>query len=105
MQNIRPKPVRQQRPRKCHISPDLNTCPLVFIRHDAVRKPLQPPYDGPFHVLKRHNEHYTLDILGKEKVISLDHLKPAYLDDTSTSDVTSKTDSSLQHPATTIEHP
>ena len=43
----------------------------VFACHDAVKKPLQPPYDGPFSVLQRHNKHFTPDINGHEKVVSL----------------------------------
>ena len=87
------------------MSPDLNTCTFVFVRHDAVRKSLQPPYDGPFHVLKRHNKHYTLDILGKEKVISLDPLKPAYLDDNNISDVSPQLDISPQQDTATTTQP
>ena len=30
----------------------VSTATHVFLRHDAVRKPLQPPYDGPYQVLK-----------------------------------------------------
>ena len=82
MQNITPSFTRQQQ-RKTHIHPDLLTCTFVFVRRDAVKKSLQPPYDGPFRVLKQHDKHYTLDIFGKEKVISLDRLKPAYIDDAS----------------------
>jgi len=56
----------------------------VFVRHDAIRKPLQPPYDGPYEVLNRDKKHFTLNIKGRKEVVSLDHLKPAYLDITPT---------------------
>ena len=49
----------------------------VFVRHEAIRKPLQSPYDGPYRVLERADKHCTLDIAGRPEVVSLDHLKPA----------------------------
>ena len=33
--------------RRSHIDKALTTCTHVFIHHDAVHKPLQPPYDDP----------------------------------------------------------
>ena len=42
----------------------LSTATHVFIRHDAVRKPLQPPYDGPYPVIKGTDKHFTIDING-----------------------------------------
>ena len=39
----------------------------VFVRHDAIWKPLQHPYDGPYEVLSRSNKHFTLDIRGTQK--------------------------------------
>ena len=53
----------------------------VFIHHDAVRKPLQRSYDGPFKVIKRHDKHFTLDIKGSQSVISIDRLKPAHFEE------------------------
>ena len=38
-----------------YIPQELDTATLAFIRHDAVRKPLQPPYDGPYPIIKRTN--------------------------------------------------
>ena len=56
-------------------------CPLphVFIRHDALRKPLQPPYDGPYLVIKRTDKHFV-KINGRTDTVSIDRLKPAHLD-------------------------
>ena len=80
MQQLQAVPVRKQPHRKVHISDDLSTCTHVFVRHDAVRKPLQQPYDGPYKVLKRADKHFSVDVKGRHDVISLDRLKPAHLE-------------------------
>ena len=59
---------------------NLMTCPFVFARHDAVWASLQAPYDGPFRVLHQTDKHFTLDINSRHEVISIDRLKPAYVD-------------------------
>lgn len=66
--------------RSSYIAPDLQLASHVFVRRDAVRKALQPPYDGPFAVLVRYPKCYKLDINGKVQTVSLDRLKPAHLD-------------------------
>ena len=89
-------PVRQQQQqRKTYVNTDLSICPFVFVRHDGVKRSLQAPYEGPFHVLNRHHKHYTLDISGWQKVVALDRLKPAYVDDKYPSDSTLHPDNSV----------
>lgn len=61
------------------VHPDLQQCENVFVRVDAVKKPLQPPYDGPYPVLKRGNKMFTIQLPGRQAVISIDRLKPAYI--------------------------
>ena len=81
MQQLRPPPVKVKHCKQPYMSNDLTTCTHVFVRHDAVKKPLQQPYDGPFQVLRRSNKHFTLKIKDKESFVSVDRLKPAYTDD------------------------
>ena len=63
-----------------HIPPELSTSTHVFVRHDAIRKPLQPPYDGPYSVVKRTPKHFTVNIKGRHDTVSIDRLKPAHID-------------------------
>ena len=62
----------------------LATATHVFVRHGAVCKPLQPPYDGPYPVLERTEKFFTLNINGRKDAVSVDRLKPAQLDTTDT---------------------
>ncbi len=59
---------------------DLRSCSHVFLRHDAVRRPLQPIYDGSFRVVHRGEKTFTITKGGKEDPVSINHLKPAYLE-------------------------
>ncbi len=61
---------------------------LVFVRRDAVKKPLQQPYDGPYRVLRRSSKFYTLDLIGRTDTVSVDLLKPAHLDSPITNTLT-----------------
>ena len=77
--DIRATPVCPQPQRNIHVSKDLSSCTHVFVRHDAVRKPLQQPYNGPYRVLARANKYFKIDINGRQDTVSLDCLKPAHL--------------------------
>ncbi|UYV67938.1 hypothetical protein LAZ67_5002549 [Cordylochernes scorpioides] len=46
---------------------------------DRVKKPLEPPYEGPFPVLERTDKYFTLKVKGKNVTTSIDRLRPAYL--------------------------
>ena len=82
MQQLHPTPTSHHTHRTPHLSKDLSTCTHVFIRKDAIRKSLQPPYDGPFEVLKRATKYFTILVNSQHQTISLDRLKPAHLDST-----------------------
>lgn len=61
-----------------YVPDNLLSCSHVFLRHDAVRAPLQRPYDGPFLVVRRSGNNYLINIRGKEKMVNMDRLKPAF---------------------------
>ena len=103
-QSIRPQPPRITQ-RNSNIPHNLSTATHVFVRHDGVRKPLQPPYDGPFPIISRTDKHFTIAINGRNDTISIDRLKPAHIDseDSQSSQNTpqSQSHSSPSHPPPT----
>ncbi|XP_046406210.1 uncharacterized protein LOC124171117 [Ischnura elegans] len=77
---LRPTPAsRHISSQRVFIHKDLATSSQVFVRQDALRPALQPPYAGPYPVLSRGEKTYTLYINGKPATISIDRLKPAHL--------------------------
>ena len=73
-----PMPVSYHGTQISRLDPALQSSDHVFLRVDAVRRPLVPPYVGPFKVLRRGPK--TFDILqqGKTATVTIDRLKPAF---------------------------
>nr|VZI10452.1 unnamed protein product [Spirometra erinaceieuropaei] len=79
MRTLRAAPTRVS-PTRYFIPLNLDTCDFVLVRREAVRLPLQPPYDGPYKVLRRSDEHFVIERNGKTDTVSIGRVKPAYLD-------------------------
>lgn len=73
-------PLHHAKP-KVFVNPDLSKCSHVFVRIDAVKKPLVQPYEGPFEVIERHEKYMDLRINNKVQRISIDRIKPAFICD------------------------
>ena len=80
IQQLQLPAVRSHQLKSSYVSSNLDSCTHVFVCHDAVKTPLQQPYDRPFKVIKHSSKYFTLDIRGKESFVCIDHLKPAYLE-------------------------
>ena len=80
LQKIRAKPTAHHGKKTSFVHRDLQHASHVFLRDDTIRRPLQPPYMGPYEVLARINERlYTILINGRARNISTERLKPAHL--------------------------
>lgn len=77
MQKIRASEVNRHGDSSVYIPQDLSTCTHVFLRNDAVSKPLQQPYNGPYPVISRSGKTFTIKIRNTERVVSADRIKPA----------------------------
>ncbi|XP_067122354.1 uncharacterized protein [Centruroides vittatus] len=86
------------------LHPSIMECSHVFVRNDSVKKPLQAPYDGPYQVIARSNKHFTILIKGRDAVISVDRLKPAFID-TTTNDTSNPPVNKTSHPVTPTQPP
>ena len=80
MADLKAKHPRTPLPRQLFVHPTLLKTSHIFVRRDAIRKPLQRPYNGPYKVLKRTDKFFTLDINGTHDTVSIDRLKPAYFE-------------------------
>ncbi|CAB3378982.1 Hypothetical predicted protein [Cloeon dipterum] len=62
------------------IHPALQSASHVMLRIDAPTPPLSPHYTGPHRVLERTDKTFTLDLNGKPKTVTIDRLKPAFVE-------------------------
>ena len=65
--------------RTTYVPADLQSSSHVFMRVDAAKPPLTPPYSGPYKVLQRKEKSFQLQIRNSTDWVSVDRLKPAYL--------------------------
>ncbi|UYV73466.1 hypothetical protein LAZ67_10003518 [Cordylochernes scorpioides] len=82
MNRIRPQPTRRTNQNNIFSHKDLDTCSHVFVRKDFVKRALSPPYEGPFPVVSRSSKTFTVKINDQNKVISVNRLKPAFIENT-----------------------
>jgi len=78
--NLRPVPTSAHCQPTTHVPRSLNSAPYVFIRQDGYRKPLQPPYSGPYQVLEAGDKFFRLQVGGRQDVVMVDRLKAAHVD-------------------------
>ncbi|XP_064462629.1 uncharacterized protein LOC135373341 [Ornithodoros turicata] len=76
--DVRPTPTRASPSRQPFVPQLLSTASHVFLRRDAVRRPLQQPYSGPHPVLQRADKFFKISVNGKPDSVSVDRLKPAF---------------------------
>ena len=77
---LRPTPVLRHGTAVSHVPNNIMSTDYVFVRHDAHRGPLHRIYDGLYHVIKRADKSFVLDIGGRFETVSIDRLKCAHAD-------------------------
>uniref|UniRef100_L7LZ63 RNA-directed DNA polymerase n=1 Tax=Rhipicephalus pulchellus TaxID=72859 RepID=L7LZ63_RHIPC len=105
MSKLRAVPPRPPAARSVYVDRELSSCSHVFVRHDAVQRPLRPPYDGPFKVLRRADKHITIDRGGRHDVVSLDRVKSAHVDSDSETPAPPRAPSSQAPPPDHVAQP
>ncbi|KAG8199928.1 hypothetical protein JTE90_015911 [Oedothorax gibbosus] len=86
MQSLEPRPASAHHRKSPFVHKELLSSTHVFVRHGGVKKPLQAPYDGPYEVIARNLKHFTIKIQGKPSTISIDRLKPCFMEHSTVSD-------------------
>lgn len=67
--------------KRIYIPKKIENAKYVFVRFDSVKKLLQQSYKGLYKVLLKTNTFYILLIHGQEESVSVDCLKPAFVQD------------------------
>lgn len=80
MRVLKPVPTDNESTHTVFVHPAMATCTHVFVRRDAIAPPLTPPYNGPYIVTRRGPKVFKVEIHGETKSISVDRLKPAFLE-------------------------
>jgi hypothetical protein len=78
MSQLRPVPAARHSSHATFIHRDLKDATHVFLRQDALRRALAPPYSGPHKVITRTDKTFQLSVRGRPVTVSADRVKPAY---------------------------
>ena len=74
-------PWHGQGKRRSKVPQDLWTARQVLVRADKVQPSLQHKYSGPFRVLRRWGKVFRLQMEHRDETVSVDRLRPFYVDD------------------------
>ncbi|GFS75397.1 uncharacterized protein NPIL_177071 [Nephila pilipes] len=99
MKQVKPIPFSYNCKQKPFVFKDLQNCSHVFVRTDIIRQSQQPPYHGPYQVIKRSDKIFTLLVKNKNVNISIDRLKPCF------SESSSETDCAINHKSNPVDKP
>ncbi|GFS67434.1 transposon Ty3-I Gag-Pol polyprotein [Nephila pilipes] len=99
MKQVKPIPFSYNCKQKPFVFKDLQNCSHVFVRTDIIRQSLQPPYHGPYQVIKRSDKIFSLLVKNKNVNISIHRLKPCF------SDSSSETDCAINHKRNPVDKP
>lgn len=81
MRQVRSTPSAHNSKHKAFAHKTLYTCTHVFVRVDAVRKPCEQPYEGPYKVIERITDFvFKIKVKGTPTTISTERLKPAFFE-------------------------
>ena len=103
-------PTQTQSSHTSFIHQHLNSTKFVFVRLDGVKTSLQPPYDRPFKVIDRDDNYFTIEIRGKQDTVSIDRLKPAYMEaeltatNSTNTDTLQDTNANIDRKNSSIDH-
>ena len=77
---IKPTPASRHGNKSFFVHKELNSCSHLFVRTDAVKASLQLPYEGPFKVVHRSEGYFTIIKKDRECNISINRLKPCFIE-------------------------
>ena len=79
MRSAHPTPPVYHNTQSSYVPNNLSQTGYVYVRIDSHRSSLQRPYEGPFRIIATADKYFELDINGRFQKISIDRLKPAYV--------------------------
>ena len=77
---FQPQKASNHSSQKPFINKDLFISDYVWIRNDATHPPLTYKYNGPYKVIDRKEKYFKILIKNKEDTVSIDRLKPVYME-------------------------
>jgi hypothetical protein len=78
MNKLRPTPAVRHSTRASFVHRDLKDSTHVFLRQDAIRRSLEPPYSGPHRVTARTDKTIKIVVRGRQVTVSAELSRHSY---------------------------